>query len=100
MAYQNIPGEAPGNDGGVTQIFRRIFAATYLFSFTWWELVALAPLPRRTGDRGYCGAASDQIRRFDLAGILRARAAAVAAQSQNRIASLSERLAPFSGIAS
>ena len=44
MAYQNIPGEAPGNDGGVTQIFRRIFTATYLFSFTWWELVALAPL--------------------------------------------------------
>jgi hypothetical protein len=44
MAYQNIPGEAAGTDGGLTQILRRIAAATYLFSFTWWEVVALAPL--------------------------------------------------------
>src|SRR5882757_4038374 len=33
MAYQNIPGEAVGTDGGLTQILRRIMAATYLFSF-------------------------------------------------------------------
>jgi hypothetical protein len=44
MAYQNIPGEAGGTDGGLTQILRRIMAATYLFSFTWWEVVALVPL--------------------------------------------------------
>jgi hypothetical protein len=44
MAYHNIPGEAAGTDGGLTQILRRIAAATYLFSFTWWEVVALAPL--------------------------------------------------------
>jgi hypothetical protein len=44
MAYQHIPGEAAGSDGGLTQILRRIMAATYLFSFTWWEVVALAPL--------------------------------------------------------
>jgi hypothetical protein len=44
LAYQNIPGEAAGADGGFTQILRRILAATYLFSFTWWEVLALAPL--------------------------------------------------------
>jgi hypothetical protein len=44
MAYHNIPGEAAGTDGGLTQIVRRIVAATYLFSFTSWEVVALAPL--------------------------------------------------------
>jgi hypothetical protein len=44
MAYQNIPGEAAGTDGGLMQILRRIMAATYLFSFSWWEVVALVPL--------------------------------------------------------
>ena len=34
----------PDIDGGMTQIVRRIVAATYLFTFTWWEVVALAPL--------------------------------------------------------
>ncbi|MGG6496046.1 UNVERIFIED_CONTAM: hypothetical protein NY603_24325, partial [Bacteroidetes bacterium 56_B9] len=44
LAYRNIPGEAPGADGGLIQIVRRIVAATFLFSFSWWEVVALAPL--------------------------------------------------------
>jgi hypothetical protein len=44
IAYRDIPGEPAGMDGGLTQILRRIIAATYLFSFTWWEVVALAPL--------------------------------------------------------
>jgi hypothetical protein len=44
MAYQNIPGEVAGSEGGLTQIVRRIAAATYLFSFTFWEIPALAPL--------------------------------------------------------
>jgi hypothetical protein len=44
LAYRHIPGEAAGTEGGLTQILRRIMAATYLFSFTWWEVVALAPL--------------------------------------------------------
>ncbi|MCA1453303.1 hypothetical protein I6F35_08740 [Bradyrhizobium sp. BRP22] len=43
LAYQDIPGEVPG-EGGVTQILRRIAAATHLFTFTSWEVVALAPL--------------------------------------------------------
>src|SRR4051795_10504894 len=44
LAYQNIPGEPAGIEGGLAQILRRIVAATYLFTFTWWEVVALAPL--------------------------------------------------------
>ncbi|TAI67571.1 hypothetical protein CWO89_01775 [Bradyrhizobium sp. Leo170] len=44
LAYQNIPGEVPGGEGGITQILRRIVAATHLFTFTSWEVVALAPL--------------------------------------------------------
>src|SRR5258707_606655 len=44
LAYQNIPDEPAGSTGGVAQIVRRIVAATYLFTFTWWEVVALAPL--------------------------------------------------------
>jgi len=44
LAYQNIPGETAGADGGLTQIVRRIVAATCLFSFSWWEVAALAPL--------------------------------------------------------
>jgi hypothetical protein len=99
MAYQNIPGEPPGNDGGVTQIFRRIFAATYLVSFTWWEVVALAPL---LGALAIAAAAA--LRRITsgdltwpvffvlvlLLSLLNLKTGS---------ASLSERLAPFSGIA-
>jgi hypothetical protein len=44
LAYQNIPGEVPGGEGGLMQILRRIVAATHLFTFTSWEVVALAPL--------------------------------------------------------
>lgn len=99
MAYQNIPGEAPGNDGGVTQIFRRIFAGTYLFTFTWWELVALAPLLGAMAIAAF--GALRRIKSGDLTwpvffvlivllSLLNLKTGA---------ASLSERLAPFSGIA-
>ena len=44
LAYQNIPGEPAGLDGGLLQILRRIVAATHLFTFTRWEVLALAPL--------------------------------------------------------
>src|SRR5436305_2736112 len=43
-AYHGIPGEAAISDGGLAQIVRRIVAATWLFSFSRWEVVALAPL--------------------------------------------------------
>lgn len=98
VAYQNIPGEA-GADGGVTQIFRRIFAATYLFTFTWWELVALAPLLGALVIAAI--AALRKIKSGDLMwpvffvlvvllSLLNLKTGA---------ALLSERLAPFSGIA-
>jgi hypothetical protein len=98
MAYKNIPGEA-GADGGVTQIFRRIFAATYLFTFTWWELVALAPLLGALAIAAI--AALRKIKSGDLMwpvffvlvvllSLLNLKTGA---------ALLSERLAPFSGIA-
>jgi len=44
LAYQNIPGEPAGIDGGMLQILRRIVAATHLFTFSRWEVLALAPL--------------------------------------------------------
>ena len=99
MAYQNIPGEARGADGGVTQIFRRIFAATYLFTFTWWELVALAPMLGALAIAAIV--ALRQIRSGDLMwpvffvlvvllSLLNLKTGA---------ALLSERLAPYSGIA-
>ena len=99
MAYQNIPGEAPGNDGGVTQIFRRIFAATYLFTFTWWELVALAPLLGALAIAAI--AALRRIRSGDLTWpvffVLVLLLSLLNLKTGS--ASLSERLAPFSGIA-
>lgn len=99
MAYQNIPGEAPGNDGGVTQIFRRIFAGTYLFSFTWWELVALAPLLGALVIAAV--AALRRITSGDLTWpvffVLVLLLSLLNLKTGS--ASLSERLAPFSGIA-
>ena len=64
IAYRNIPGETPGAEGGVAQILRRIFAATHLFSFTWWEVVALAPLLGALGIAGV--AALRRIKSGDL----------------------------------
>ncbi|HZC96067.1 MAG TPA: hypothetical protein VE267_08095 [Bradyrhizobium sp.] len=98
LAYQNIPGEA-GTDGGIIQIVRRIVAATYLFTFTWWEVVALAPLLAALAIAAV--AALRRIRSGDLMwpvffvlvvllSLLNLKTGA---------ASLSERLAPFSGIA-
>jgi hypothetical protein len=99
IAYQNIPGEAPGADGGVLQILRRLAAATYLFSFTWWEVVALSPLLAAMAVAGV--AALRRIKSGDLMwpvffvlvvllSLLNLKTGA---------ASLSERLAPFSWIA-
>jgi len=99
MAYQNIPGEAPGNDGGTTQVFRRIFAATYLFSFTWWELVALAPLLGALAIAAI--AALRRIKSGELTWpvffVLVLLLSLLNLKTGS--ASLSERLAPFSGIA-
>jgi hypothetical protein len=99
MAYKNIPGEAPGTEGGIAQIVRRIFAATYLFTFTWWEIMALAPLLAALGIAAV--AALRRIKSGDL--MWPAFFVLVVVLSLLNLktgsASLSERLAPFSGIA-
>ena len=99
MAYQNIPGEPLSNDGGITQIFRRIFAATYLFSFTWWELVALAPLLGALAVAAI--AALRRITSGDLMWPVFFVLVLLVSLLNLKIgpAPLSERLAPFSGIA-
>ena len=99
FAYRNIPGETAGTEGGVVQILRRIFAATHLFSFTWWEVVALAPL---LGAFGIAGAAA--LRRIKSGDLMwPAFFGLVVLLSLLNLktgsALLSERLAPFSWIA-
>jgi hypothetical protein len=99
MAYKNIPGEVPGMESGIAQILRRIFAATYLFTFTRWEVVALAPLLAALGIASV--AALRRIRSGDL--MWPAFFVLVVLLSllnlKTGTALLSERLAPYSGIA-
>jgi hypothetical protein len=99
MAYQHIPGEAAGTDGGLTQILRRIVAATYLFSFTGWEVVALAPLLAALVVAGV--AALRRIRSGDLTWPIFLGLVIVLSllNLKTGTALLSERLAPFSWIA-
>lgn len=99
MAYKNIPGESPDLDGGITQIFRRIFATTYLFTFTWWEVAALGPMLAALGISAL--AALRRIKSGDLMWptffLLVLLLSLLNLKTGS--ASLSERLAPFSGIA-
>jgi hypothetical protein len=99
MAYQNIPGEAVGTDGGLTQIMRRIMAATYLFSFTRWEVVTLAPLLAALAVAGI--AALRRIRSGDLTWPVFFGLVVMLSLLNLKIgtALLSERLAPFTWIA-
>jgi hypothetical protein len=99
IAYRNIPGEAPGTDGGVTQILRRIFAATHLFTFTWWEIVGLAPLLAALAIAAFV--ALRRIRSGDLTWPIFFGLVVVLSllNLKTGSASLSERLAPFSWIA-
>jgi hypothetical protein len=99
MAYQNIPGEAAGTDGGVMQILRRIMAATYLFSFTWWEVVAMVPLLAALLVAGV--AALRRIRSGDLTWPIFFGLVVLLSllNLKTGTALLSERLAPFTWIA-
>ena len=99
MAYQNIPDEAPGHNGGITQIFRRIFAATYLVTFTRWELVALAPLLGALVIAIVAALRRDQIRRFDVAGLLSARPDVIRCWISSRIGVAVRAPRAFSGVA-
>jgi len=99
LAYQNIPGEPASIEGGLAQILRRIVAATYLFTFTWWEVVALAPLLAALVIAGV--AALRRIRSGDLMWpvffILVVLLSLLNLKTGSAL--LSERLAPYSGIA-
>jgi hypothetical protein len=99
MAYQNIPGEAAGTDGGLTQILRRIMAATYLFSFTWWEILAMAPLLAALLVAGT--GALRRIKAGDLTWPIFFALVVLLSlfNLKTGAASLSERLAPFTWIA-
>jgi hypothetical protein len=99
MAYQHIPGEAAGTEGGLAQILRRIAAATYLFSFTWWEVVALAPLLAALGVAAV--AALRRIKTGDLTWPVFFGLVVLLSllNLKTGSASLSERLAPFTWIA-
>jgi hypothetical protein len=99
MAYQNIPGEAVGSEGGLAQILRRIVAATYLFSFTKWEVIALAPLLATLLIAGV--AALRRIKSGDLMWpiFLGLVVALSLLNLKTGSASLSERLAPFTWVA-
>jgi hypothetical protein len=44
IAYRDIPPGAVVPEGELVLNLRRLAAATYLFSFTLWEIVALAPV--------------------------------------------------------
>jgi hypothetical protein len=99
LADQNIPGEAAGSEGGLTQILRRIAAATYLFSFTFWEILALAPLLAALAIAG--AAALRRIKSGDLMWPIFFGLVVVLSllNLKTGAASLSERLAPFTWIA-
>jgi hypothetical protein len=99
LAYQHIPGEAAGTEGGLTQIVRRIVAVTYLFSFTLWEVVALVPLLGALVIASV--AALRRIRSGDLTWpIFLAFVVLLSLLNlKTGSASLSERLAPFTWIA-
>jgi hypothetical protein len=99
LAYQHIPGEAAGTDGGLAQVLRRIAAATYLFSFTWWEVVALVPLLGALLIAGI--AALRRIRSGDLMWPIFFGLVLLLSllNLKTGSASLSERLAPFTWIA-
>jgi hypothetical protein len=99
VAYRHIPGEPAGMDGGLMQILRRIVAATYLFSFTWWEVLALAPLLAALATAGV--AALRRIRSGDLTWPIFFVLVVLLSLLNLKTGSalLSERLAPYSWIA-
>jgi hypothetical protein len=95
IAYRDIPGEVPGR----LQLIPRLVGASYLFSFTWWEVVALAPLLTAVAVAGI--ATLRRFRSLDLLWpvFLVLVLALSALNLGTGTASLSERLAPFTWIA-
>jgi hypothetical protein len=95
IAYHDLSGEVPSR----LQLIPRLVGASYLFSFTWWEVVALAPL---LGTVAIAGIATlRRMRSLDLLWpiFLILVLALSALNLGTGAASLSERLAPFTWIA-
>ena len=95
IAYSGLTGEVPNR----LQLIPRLVGASYLFSFTWWEVVALAPLLGAVAIAGI--ATLRRFRSLDLLwpGFLILVLALSALNLGTGAASLSERLAPFTWIA-
>jgi hypothetical protein len=95
VAYRDLSGEVPSR----LQLIPRLVGASYLFSFTWWEVVALAPLLSAVAIAGM--AALRRFRSLDLLWpvFLILVLALSALNLGTGAASLSERLAPFTWIA-
>ncbi|MGA8494787.1 MAG: hypothetical protein WB764_04855 [Xanthobacteraceae bacterium] len=95
IAYRDLSGEIPSR----LQLIPRLVGASYLFSFTWWEVVALAPLLGAVAVAGI--ATLRRFRSLDLLWpiFLILVLALSALNLGTGAASLSERLAPFTWIA-
>jgi hypothetical protein len=95
ITYHDIPGEVPSR----LQLIPRLVGASYLFSFTWWEVVALAPLLGAVAVAGI--ATLRRFRSLDLLWpvFLILVLALSALNLGTGTASLSERLAPFTWVA-
>ena len=95
IAYRDIPGEVPGR----LQLIPRLVGASYLFSFTCWEVVAMAPLLGAVAIAAIV--ALRRVRSLDLLWpvFLILVLALSALNLGTGTASLSERLAPFTWIA-
>ena len=99
IAYRDIPPGAVVPEGELVLNLRRLAAATYLFSFTLWEIVALAPVLVALLIAGV--AALRRITSGDLMWpVFFALVVLVSLLNlKEGVASLSERLAPYSWIA-
>ena len=98
-AYREIPPGAVVPEGELVLNLRRLAAATYLFSFTWWEIVALAPVLVALTIAGV--AALRRITSGDLMWPVFFVIVVLVSllNLKEGVASLSERLAPYSWIA-
>jgi hypothetical protein len=95
IAYRDIPGAVPSR----LQLFPKLLGASYLFSFTWWEVMALLPLLGAVAIGAI--ATLRQVRTLDpLWPIFLILVVALTAMNLGTgTAALSERLAPYTWIA-
>ncbi len=99
VAYRDVPTGAVVPEGELVLNMRRLAAATYLFSFTLWEIVALAPVLIAVAVAGV--AALRRITSGDLMWPVFFVIVILVSllNFKQGVSSLSERLAPYSWIA-